>query len=301
MKTRTRVGRGVARYLLVGALGAALAGCGGSSGDDDDPIDTGGDSSGLGDIDGDLDGDGIPNSQDEDYFGDIDGDGVPNAEDEDFDGSDIDGDGIANLDDPDVDGDGLANEDDTDFVEGDGDGDGFTDVSASAPCGGAGGTDPDSSTATWDDNCGVSRFGQFRNSLYTAGIQRVVYCAGFGDAADVDAFTDGDGGPATFGAVEAFQEANELTADGIVGPSTWGALQDELVIVTSAPLTGDGPFFDGYGVSGGRCADDVLFYQEIEQATSPTEAPTGLGWTLAGEDDRNQRVEFSIAPAGGRF
>jgi len=100
---------------------------------------------------GDIDGDGIPDNQDEDRDGDgvldiqdsdIDGDGIPNAEDDDADGNgipddqegDLDGDGIPNEEDADVDGDGIPNGQDDD-VDGDGipngqdtdvDGDGIT-------------------------------------------------------------------------------------------------------------------------------------------------------------------------------
>lgn len=58
----------------------------------------------------DLDGDGIPDDEDDD----IDGDGIPNEKDD-----DIDGDGIPNEDDDDIDGDGIPNEDDDD-IDGDG-------------------------------------------------------------------------------------------------------------------------------------------------------------------------------------
>ena len=85
---------------------------------------------------GDIDGDGIPDNQDEDRDGDgvldiqdsdIDGDGIPNTEDPDADGNgipddqenDIDGDGIPNADDADVDGDGIPNGQDDD-IDGDG-------------------------------------------------------------------------------------------------------------------------------------------------------------------------------------
>ncbi|XP_032295193.1 uncharacterized protein [Drosophila virilis] len=71
----------------------------------------------------DLDGDGIPDDQDDD----IDGDGIPNDEDDDIDGDgipndkddDIDGDGILNEDDDDIDGDGIPNDEDDD-IDGDG-------------------------------------------------------------------------------------------------------------------------------------------------------------------------------------
>ena len=56
-------------------------------------------------VDGDIDGDGIPNEEDPD----VDGDGIPNGDD-----PDVDGDGIPNEEDPDVDGDGIPNEEDPD-------------------------------------------------------------------------------------------------------------------------------------------------------------------------------------------
>ncbi|XP_032295192.1 uncharacterized protein [Drosophila virilis] len=98
--------------------------------DDDDDDDE--DAKGVNDLDGDgipddqdddIDGDGIPNDEDDD----IDGDGIPNDKDDDIDGDgilnedddDIDGDGIPNDEDDDIDGDGIPNEKDDD-IDGDG-------------------------------------------------------------------------------------------------------------------------------------------------------------------------------------
>ena len=79
---------------------------------------------------GDLDGDGVPDGEDED----LDGDGVPNGLDDDVDGDgtpngdddDVDGDGIPNGDDGDIDGDGIPNGQDSDM-----DGDGISNSSDS--------------------------------------------------------------------------------------------------------------------------------------------------------------------------
>ncbi|KPU80423.1 uncharacterized protein Dana_GF18617, isoform C [Drosophila ananassae] len=88
------------------------------------------------DEDDDIDGDGIPNEKDDDIDGDgipneddddIDGDGIPNEDDDDIDGDgvpnskdeDIDGDGVPNSKDEDIDGDGKANHEDDD-LDGDG-------------------------------------------------------------------------------------------------------------------------------------------------------------------------------------
>ncbi|XP_032584226.1 probable serine/threonine-protein kinase kinX isoform X6 [Drosophila mojavensis] len=112
-------------------------------GDDDDDDDE--DAKSVNDLDGDgipddqdddIDGDGIPNDEDDDIDGDgipndkdddIDGDGIPNEDDDDIDGDgipnteddDIDGDGIPNDKDDDIDGDGIPNEEDDD-IDGDG-------------------------------------------------------------------------------------------------------------------------------------------------------------------------------------
>ncbi|XP_033232635.1 sarcalumenin isoform X3 [Drosophila pseudoobscura] len=75
------------------------------------------------DEDDDIDGDGIPNDKDDD----IDGDGIPNEDDDDMDGDgvpnedddDIDGDGVPNSKDEDIDGDGKVNHEDED-LDGDG-------------------------------------------------------------------------------------------------------------------------------------------------------------------------------------
>ena len=92
---------------------------------------------------GDLDGDGIPDEEDDDIDGDglintfdddIDGDNIPNDRDDDIDGDgipnilddDMDGDGIPNDRDADMDGDGISN-----YFDEDKDGDGILDNATS--------------------------------------------------------------------------------------------------------------------------------------------------------------------------
>ncbi|MEE9319215.1 MAG: peptidoglycan-binding domain-containing protein [Granulosicoccus sp.] len=283
MRLTQRVGGNFARYALIAAMTGVLAGCGGGSGDGTDPIDTE-----LGDFDP-LD---------------LDGNGIPDAEDPDYSATDLDGDGILNLDDDDVDGDGIINDLDDDYVPGDADGDGFTDATADAPCGGERGTDNMSADNSWDNNCVIERQaggGQFADSLYTVGIQRVIYCAGFGDGADYAAFADGEFGPGTEAAMQEYQTDRGLTSDGAVGPQTWAKLQSEIEVLEFGELASDGAggsvAYDSFGFKAGRCADAVLFYQE----TTPTADGAGidkLGWTLAkNPPNSDQRVAFSTDPA----
>ena len=280
---RRHTGRHVARLLLVGAMSAGLAACGGGGGDDD-PIDV------FDPTPDDRDGDGIPNAEDPDFdASDLDGDGIQNNRDD-----DIDGDGLLNEEDDDIDGDGLLNEEDSDA-----DGDGFEEPTAGSACGSASGTDADSSNNEWNDNCTVSRTNQFADSLYSAGIQRIVFCAAEGQAAatgaDIDAFVDGEFGPGTEEAVIAYQAANTLGNDGVVGPQTWASLQDDLELSQNATFEGDGPFFDAYEVAGDRCDGTVLFFNEVTPGDDGISVDRG-GWTLARGASSTERVPFSVAP-----
>lgn len=320
MKRRTLTTT-VPKLLLTSAITAALAGCGGSSGGG-----SGGGINGVGDIEegvitgnrdvngdgridvsaGDIDGDGF-----EDF--DIDGDGAFDTKlgDQNFDGFtdfDTNNDGERDFD---ISGDGEVDRsvlDDDGFLAGystDGNDDNGAEVdtngdaiapdliepSAEFPCGSAAGDDPDSSTNTWADNCVVTGNNQHRNSLYTAGIQRILWCTGFDDPAvgSVDAFTDGDWGPATQRALEAFQTDRGLTADGAVGPQTWQALRDSLTTDPLTFATGGGP--EQYGVQGDRCATTPLF---INQTSFENSQVVMGGWQLTtGENDATP-IPFSI-------
>lgn len=140
--------------------------------------------------------------------------------------------------------DGLTDEGGTDdgFVAGgggiDSDGNGISDANENAICKGFPGTDEVSENADWIDNCemradinpgeGVVR-SPFYHSTYSTGIQRVLYCSGYGGvSASTAAFADGFFGPATGEAVRAFQTGEGLAIDGIVGPETWSRMQTKV-------------------------------------------------------------------------
>jgi hypothetical protein len=67
------------------------------------------------------------------------------------------------------------------------------------------------------------RLGEDADPEVTADLQRVLTSAGY-DPGPID----GTYGPQTVAAVVAFQQANDLTADGVVGPATAAALNDVL-------------------------------------------------------------------------
>lgn len=299
------------RLLLAGAIAAVLTGCGGGSGDDDGFADenldgigdvtltTDQDSDGLDDVD--VDGDGVADF-------DINGDGIRDT--------DVNGDGSVDstvLDEFgllvgfDTDADGEADLDIDRLpivqpVEGDEDGDGFVDVSAENPCGSANGSDNSSADDDWSNNCTITRTNQFTDSLYSAGIQRIIHCANSmnATAATVDSFTDGEFGPNTEAEVEAFQLANNLTPDGEVGIQTWPVLRDALIGLDDTTPDGEQ---EEYGVDNSGCADIALFLGEVDlvgDGAGGFEAVVA-NWQLTQGASNASPVPFSVGSPFGRI
>jgi peptidoglycan hydrolase-like protein with peptidoglycan-binding domain len=76
---------------------------------------------------------------------------------------------------------------------------------------------------------------------------------------------DGDFGPRTEAAVRAYQEANGLRVDGIVGPETWGSLVQD-----SGQDTGDTQDTGGWG-GGAEATDDEDVTVAVEDLTFDAE------------------------------
>ena len=288
VKLTARARRSTGHYLALLALTTTLAACGGGSDDGGDPTD--------------ADADGTPDI--DDAFVDLDGDG--------FDDPDFDGDGIRDSVDSDADGDSVE-----DFLDPfvDLDSDGFDDtsgepeevafvatpVSAANPCGGEPGDDGESSNPGWNDNCWVrldngEGEGQFADSLYTVGIQRIVFCSGFGgsDEDSYEDFADGLFGPLTETALRQYQTSESITSDGEVGPGTWAQLQQSISLISAGDFDDTGTALDAYGFEEGRCADQPLFYQIVTETSVPGEVTEG-GWRLAkNPPNTSDNVPFSI-------
>lgn len=317
VKMYSRLGNVASRTLLVAAMTGLLVGCGGSSGDTP-----------LGEQD--YDDDGIINSEDPDADGDgildVDDNFVDLNDDELDDKSlytaaeaalplgeqDFDRDGIANDADADADGDGIVDTEDNfvdlDFddldditllteAEAEANGTQFVEVSEENVCGSESGLDNASVNENWNDNCVVKRFGQFADSLFTVGIQRVLFCEGYGSGTDYTVFADGEIGLVSDAAIKAFQRDESLVDDGIVGPATWAALQNRIVELDTG-IVGQTP--DTWGFDTGDCAGIPMFYLETT-ASDNSEVILG-GWTLAkNQPNTDQETPFSWEEPFGRL
>lgn len=299
---------------------AACGGSGGGTGEGGSDPDADNQSSAFTDTDGDqlldqeeldigtdpnnpdTDGDGIRDDED-----DLDGDGItnfdeivagtnPNSNDSDGDflldqeelligtdpnNPDTDNDGIIDSDE-DADGDNVSNVDElnagTDPLVSDND-NGNT-PSAPMEC-----ADTNSSNSDWSDNCQLQVFGDFRNSLYTLGVQRILHCQGFDNGQSFNDFTDGQFGPITEGEVRNFQQANSLVVDGVVGEQTWAQLQEVLTEISGADLVIGGTSYIAYSING--CdATTEQFYQEIELGQLG-------GWRMAAFPGSRDLIDFS--------
>lgn len=190
------------------------------------------------------------------------------------------------------------------------DGGGLVDVNAI--CQGQPGEDEDSSNYTWNDNCEMRyqlRDGSnspFKQSTYAEGIQRIVYCSGSAGVATATAtFSDGDFGPGTSEAVKAFQTAEGIASDGIVGPATWAKLQNKVldldgdVDASLGTETVDGLAVEVFGViqsagsvdQGIDCSTQRNFLGLISTETSLIDS-----WKLTDGPGGFGSREFSITP-----
>jgi len=118
-------------------------------------------------------------------------------------------------------------------------------------------------------------------------VQRIIFCRGHnGGGTDLAAFADGLYGPNTEEQVRAFQTAQNIGVDGVVGPETWGELQLVLELLDNVA-----PERDSHGVLGADCDGQIMFYQTRELSGALT------GWTMAATPGNPETLPFSVDPA----
>jgi len=242
------------RLLVAVSFAALLASCSSSS--------TPTTQNAGGDLPQDSNLDGITDILD----GDFNGDGVVETIDLDFNGDgfvdtldDRNNDGRNDFLDFDINGDDNADYDDDTNQDGRIDiADVVVDNTDPMDCEGEPGTDYNSSTSPWDDNCQMRVGAPYVDSSYSRGIQRILWCQGFADPnAQLADFADGSFGPTTQASVVQFQQNKGVVPDdGIVGPITWGALRDQLV-----ELSNDGTTTT-YGINSVDCNGQAQFFQD---------------------------------------
>ena len=138
----------------------------------------------------------------------------------------------------------------------------------------------------WVDNCTIYDDSMapgegYRRSLYTMGIQRLVYCLGDIDTEkSIEEFSDGIFGPVTTEAVIALQERINVVADGKVGENTWGAFEDLL----DAPKVYNEEFAS-YSIRALECDDlTAQFYQRRS---------SDYDWKMARTPGSGSMINFS--------
>jgi len=177
-------------------------------------------------------------------------------------------------------------------------------------CSGRGGSDPGSTNAAWNDNCTIEYDvdrdieavirGPFYHTTYVKGIQRIVACQEHAGAdANVEAFADGFYGINSRNAVIEFQKAEGLVADGIVGPITWGKLQEQ--VEDPALITADSDAdYNAYGIARNDaasgtidCSADTNFFGKFSVDIAAEDAFEA--WEMSKTAGSAEKGSFSIA------
>lgn len=107
----------------------------------------------------------------------------------------------------------------------------------------------------WTDHCWASRKGglHLTTGNYVKAIQTIVWCQGFAQG-NLWNFADGNFDDETHHAVMAFQRANRISIDGIVGPQTWNMLQQKIKHTRNAVDN----LYRVYDIKGNRCNGDYF-------------------------------------------
>jgi len=241
------------------------------------------------DPNGDIDGDGTPNSRDND----MDGDGVDNNEDpypeNAADSNDIDGDGKPNAVDPDIDGDGIPNDQDPtpqgsdidgdgqiDSVDQDIDGDGVPNDFDTTPFGPDSNITVDSDQHVQDCKIGEHYFFDCNFADQQAGtceLDNIIYenCQTLDSGEEpptADTDTDGDGVP----------DVNDPTPEGPDGPTN--DIPPEPCVIGNTSY--NNCEFEDH--PDGTCTYNGAVYNNCRRAVNPTGEPTEVAGVCEGNN-----------------